>query len=224
MADEKKERRVVDWAAVELDYRTGGLTDRALGAKHGVSHTAIQKRAKKEGWVKDLSARIRQQAEDKVAKESVAKEVASESAATERQVIEANAELLANVIRGHRSDVGRLRGVVSVLLDKVETILTESELFEQIGTICASPDDQGADKLNFLYRKVIELPSQTDTTKKLAETMKVLIELERKVFKLDAQPDDPEEAGKDIGRGIAKGVQAAMDALNERMAGFKQTP
>ena len=49
----------------------------------------------------------------------------------------------------------------------------------------ATPDENGNDRLNELYRKVISLPSQTDTAKKLAETLKTKIELERKVFKIE---------------------------------------
>lgn len=222
MTEAKAKRNRVDWDAVKHDYSTGILSDRALGSKHSVSHTAIQKRAKVEGWTKDLTARIRQKAEDKVAKDEVAKEVASESAATERQVIDANAEMLANVIRGHRKDVGRLRGVVSILLEKIEAILTESDLFAQIGEMCFSPNEAGIDKVNELYQKVIALPGQTDSTKKLAETMKILIDLERKVFKLDTQDDDADEsarkAGAEAGRAVASGIDAAMKELADKIA------
>lgn len=209
MAEEKKTRKPIDWAAVEKDYRAGVLTDRALGAMHGVSHAAVQKRAKRDGWSKDLTERIRQKAEDKVAKDEVAKEVAnSEAVATEKQIIDANAEMMANVIRGHRHDATRLRAVVNTLLEKVELVLSESALFAQIGEICAKPDDNGsADKVNEIYHKVIALPSQTDTTKKLAETLKLLIELERKIFKIEEAPEDPAAAAA---RGAAEGAAKGM--------------
>lgn len=45
-------RKLIDWEAVERDYRTGAFTDRQLGTKHGCSHTAIQKRAKVGEWKK----------------------------------------------------------------------------------------------------------------------------------------------------------------------------
>ena len=221
MEKKPEKKKSVDWEQVEKDYRTGLLTDRALGEKHGVSHTAIQKRAKREEWVKDLTARIRQKAEEKVAKIEVAKEVAKEDLATERQLVNANADVVANIMIGHRSDASRLRRVVTALLEKVEAIVKESELFEQIGDLCAAPDEKGIDKINDLYRKVIELPAQTDTTKKLAETMKILIELERKIFKIDVGDDPIEAAARGAAQGasqaVVSGVDAAMQALAEKV-------
>ena len=221
MEKSKEKRKPVDWEAVEQDYRTGILSNRALGDKHSVSHAAIQKRAKSEGWTKDLSARIRQKAEDKVSKAEVSKEVSTESLVTERQLVDANANVVANIMIGHRSDASRLRRVVTALLEKVEAIVKESELFEQIGDLCAAPDEKGIDKINDLYRKVIELPAQTDTTKKLAETMKILIELERKIFKIESGDDPVEAAARGAAQGasqaVVSGVDAAMQALAEKV-------
>lgn len=213
MEKKPEKKKSVDWEQVEKDYRTGLLTDRALGEKHGVSHTAIQKRAKREEWVKDLTARIRQKAEEKVAKIEVAKEVAKEDLATERQLVNANADVVANIMIGHRSDSARLRSVVTALLSKVETIINETELFEQIGVLCCNPDEKGIDKINELYHKVISLPSQTDTTKKLAETMKILIELERKIFKIESGDDPVEAAARGAAQGAAQGVSEGSKSI-----------
>lgn len=227
MSEEKKPKKPpVDWEAVEREYRAGVKSLKMIGADFGVSDAGIIKRARKEGWTRNLGAKIQAKAEALVSAGVVSAEVSAQTTKLiERQVIDANAELLANVMRGHRKDVGRLRGVVSVLLEKVESILNESDLFKQIGEVCFSPDDNGIDKVNELYRKVIELPTQTDTTKKLAETMKVLIELERKVFKLDTLPeggdDDAKKAGAEAGRAVAAGVDAAMAALAAKVAEAK---
>lgn len=44
----------VDWHAVEADFRAGLYRSvRALSRAHGVSHTAIAKRAEAEGWTQD---------------------------------------------------------------------------------------------------------------------------------------------------------------------------
>lgn len=47
MTDEKKP---VDWAEIERDYRAGTMSIRELAAWYGISDTAIRKRAKKDGW------------------------------------------------------------------------------------------------------------------------------------------------------------------------------
>jgi hypothetical protein len=40
----------VDWIKVEADFRNGVKTTRQIGGEHGISHVAVQKRAKKSGW------------------------------------------------------------------------------------------------------------------------------------------------------------------------------
>lgn len=52
-----------DWEKIELDYRAGIKTLREIAADHGISHQAINKRAKRDGWSRDLSAKIRAKAE-----------------------------------------------------------------------------------------------------------------------------------------------------------------
>ncbi|WP_051937011.1 terminase small subunit [Erwinia sp. 9145] len=45
------------WEAIEREYRAGDSSIRALAEKHGVSDTAIRKKAKSEGWVKPAKVR-----------------------------------------------------------------------------------------------------------------------------------------------------------------------
>lgn len=54
-------------------------------SSQGISHTAIQKRAKAEGWERDLGAKIKAKAESPVAKREVAKSVATETTGTVRE-------------------------------------------------------------------------------------------------------------------------------------------
>src|SRR4051794_11457661 len=44
-----------DWASIEREYRGGDTSVSAIGRKHGLSHTAINKRAKKERWTRNQS-------------------------------------------------------------------------------------------------------------------------------------------------------------------------
>jgi hypothetical protein len=43
-----------DWERIELDYRAGVKTLRQIAAEHGITHGAINKRAKRDGWERDL--------------------------------------------------------------------------------------------------------------------------------------------------------------------------
>ena len=46
-----------DWERIELDYRAGIKTLRQIADEHGISHVAVAKRAKRDGWTRDLSVR-----------------------------------------------------------------------------------------------------------------------------------------------------------------------
>lgn len=60
-------RAAVDWDAVEREYRIGLRSLKDIGVEFGVSDAGIIKRAKRDGWVRDLSARIESKAASGVA-------------------------------------------------------------------------------------------------------------------------------------------------------------
>ena len=185
------QRSKTDWEAIERDYRVGILSSREIATAHGISHTAINKRAKAESWVRDLKAKIQAKAEAEVSRRAVSTEVSKERQATEKQIVDANAEAITRIRLSHRADVQRSRGIVMRLLDELE-VQTGAEnvvLLEELGELMRRPDDKGQDKLNDLYQKIISLPGRAKTMKDLGETLRVLIALERQAFGLDA----PEE-------------------------------
>lgn len=185
MSKEDK-KRIIDWERIELDYRSGIKTLREIAEEHGISHGAVNKKAKKEGWPRDLAPKIREKAALLVSKEAVSKEVSKEKLATEKEVIEANAQVQANIVIGHRKDIQRGRALTMRLLEEIESQTDDPELFQRLGVLMASPDEKGVDKLSELYMKVIGTPSRIDSMKKLGETLKNLIALEREAFGLDA--------------------------------------
>lgn len=73
------ERKQVDWQAIQLDCRRGIKSMRQVAREHGISHTAIQKRAKKEGWTRDLAERFKQQSAAATASATVTAPVARET-------------------------------------------------------------------------------------------------------------------------------------------------
>lgn len=52
------EKAAPDWERIEADYRAGIKTLRQIADDHGITHGAINKRAKRDGWSRDLSARL----------------------------------------------------------------------------------------------------------------------------------------------------------------------
>lgn len=188
---QNKEKTAPDWERIEADYRAGILSLREIAALDGnVTHQAIAKRAKKEGWEQDLTAKIKAKAEALVAKQVVDSAAASSRAATAQEVIEANAARIAQVRGEHRGVISRSRNLTLKLLDELEATTDNAELFEQLGELMHSPDEKGADKLNELYRKVISLPSRVGSMKTLSDTLKNLIGLEREAYGLVTGKDE----------------------------------
>lgn len=171
-------RSDANWIAIEAEFRAGIKSIREIAESHGISDTAIRKRAKAEGWEQNLRQRINMAVEEKLARTA---------AAEGEDVIEANANALASVELTQRSDIRNLRELVSLLTVECQAQCRDIEVFRRLGELMASPDEDGnPDKLNELYRKVVSMPGRIQAVKQLAETLKILIELERKVLKMDA--------------------------------------
>lgn len=190
-----------DWEAIERAYRAGVLSVREIASSCGVSHTAIQKRAKANGWERDLKAKIKAKADSLVAKREVATQVASKSLETEREIIEVNAEVIANIRMAHRGDISRGRRLTNKLLDELEALTDEQgtikELIAQLKDADHDDGDAMADVLA-LANKMGALPSRTKTMKELAETLKTLVALERQAYDLDTKAgnSDADELSK----------------------------
>lgn len=190
-----------DWEAIGRAYRAGVLSVREIAASCGVSHTAIQKRAKANGWERDLKAKIKAKADSLVAKREVATQVASKSVETEREIIEVNAEVIANIRMAHRGDISRCRSLTNKLLDELESLTDEQgtikSLIKQFKEGEYEDGEAMADMLA-LANKIGALPSRTKTMKELAETLKTLVALERQAYDLDTKSggNDADELSK----------------------------
>ncbi|EMI7736183.1 TPA: hypothetical protein ACKRXW_003500 [Proteus mirabilis] len=179
-----------DWEAIELAYRAGVMSIREIASQYEITHQAISKRAKKEGWERDLKAKVKARAENLVAKREVASLVATEKAISERQLIEANAEVIANVRMEHRGDIRRARELTNNLFDELSAECADVPALRKLGELMFSPDDNGRDKLNEIYHSIISLPERVKSAKSLSETFKNLVGLERQAYGLDdVQPN-----------------------------------
>lgn len=166
------------------------MTLRQIADEHGVTHGAINKRAKRDLWERDLAAKVQARADALVSKQLVSKEVSKTALVTERQVIESNAQVIADTILNQRSDVQAGMRIVASLMSELTAICgpEKSQELEKLGELMRSENDNGVDKLNDLYRLVISLPERSKTAKTLTEALRNLIELQRKILKLDEDP------------------------------------
>ena len=217
-AAETQPKPKADWERIELDYRAGVKTLRQIAEEHGISHVAVNKRAKKDGWTRDLSAKIQAKADELVTKAEVTKSVTLETRMTERVVIEEAGQALADVRLAHRSDIHRARRLVNSLLDELEQ-QTDPEtlvLMQQLGKIMVAPDEKtGRDKLNELYMAIISLPERSKTMKMLAESLQKLVDMERTAFGMDKEAPAEDAFAKMLRAINASGTSAFQPVAHD---------
>ena len=176
-----------DWERIELDYRAGIKTLRQIADEHGITHGAINKRARRDGWERDLSGKINAKADALVSKALVSTPVSTESKIAERQVIEAAATAVADIRLAHRSDIRRARNLTNSLLAELEAQTDPSTLamLHELGELLRNEDDNGQDRRNDLYMKVISLSERSKTMKTLADSLRLVVDMERTAFSMD---------------------------------------
>lgn len=165
----------VDWEAVEREYRAGQLSVSEIGRQNGVSHTAINKRAKKEGWTRDLTKRVRQEVSARLVSDEV-------SAANAKQAVELAAERGVQVVREHRHAARRGRDLTIRLLAELEATTT---YVGELDGMIADADAGDDDKRRTALEKVISLPSRAGILKDLSLAARTWVQLERQAFNLD---------------------------------------
>ena len=164
MADTRP-RKQIDWEKIEAEYRAGVLTLREIAAASGITHGAVNKRAKRDGWDRDLSAKINAKVDALVSRAEVSSQV---SKTTEKEVVEANARALLAVRLEQRADVRRTKARVADLFARLER------------------RDGGAEELSF--------KEESACVKQLADAMKTAIGLECEVWGIANAPEKIEVA------------------------------
>ncbi len=100
-------------------HRAGIRSLRDMGAEFGISEAAIRKRAKKEGWPRDLSEQIKAKATEKVRIEAVRN---GTQGASERTIIETESDIQSRVALSHRKDIPQKRELVAKLAALIDSI------------------------------------------------------------------------------------------------------
>ena len=124
--------------------------------------------------------------------------------------MEVSARNQADLIIEHRILLPRFKKLVTALLSELELQTKDPVMFEELGVLLHAPDEKGVDKLNAIYQKVISTPGRTSAVKQLAETLKILIGLERQAFGLADngngeadQPPAPPVSNEEAARRVA---------------------
>lgn len=181
----------INWGLIDESWKAGIKSIQVIANEYQeatgrkISPAGIKKHYDDLGIPRDLTGKIKAKAEALVNKELVNELVNKKLSLTESDIVNANAEQQKTIILHERKDVSKARTIAMSLLAELEDQINNKELYQQLGELLQSPDDKGTDKLNEIYHKVISFAGRTDSMKKLGETLKTLIDLERRVYKID---------------------------------------
>lgn len=180
----------VDWDSIEKEYRAGQLSVREIASINGVSHTAIQKRAKKYEWTQNLAPQIRQEIEAKLATDQVASSVA---AGNTKEIIQAAALRGIEIVRQHRVSIKTGQKLVTTLFEQLEEATTLREQIEhQIDSETAGDDDT---KRRNAMLKAVSLPAHISALKDLSAALKNFVMLDRQAFGIDGRGPEQGNSG-----------------------------
>jgi hypothetical protein len=188
------ETAAIDWKPVEKDYRAGIRPLRDIAKDNGISEGAIRKRAKRDGWTRDLTDRIRSKAVEKVRKAEVRSAGTQKnvlSTATEKQVVDANSDILASADLINRKDVLLALDVSRSQLEEVASLcdpLFRGDL-DRLGDLMDQSTPGKPDRAAEMYRYIISLAGRIKMGKDVAATHGVYIPMQRKILKLDEEGD-----------------------------------
>lgn len=220
-------RKRADWDAIEPHYRAGIRALKDIGREFGVSDAAIVKHAKANDWTRNLKAKIQARADAKVSAALVSAEVSARTKATEAVRVEVESEVQARIRLAHRADIGRARGLAMKLLAELEHQTDHQGLYEQLFDALHAPDDEdGAKdrwrKLNETFQRAMSLSGRADTMKKLAETLRVLIDKEREAFGVSVGSGSDADEKEDAGAAL-RGFFANLYAGGARIKHVRET-
>lgn len=182
-----KPRKIIDWEAIKREYKAGQLSVREIASQFDCSHTGIQKKAKKNGWKRNLIKDVKKE----VARKTVARVANLNDTATDDEIIEAAAERGAEVESVHRKDIQQSQSLVRLLQGQlIEAATNRDEIEDSIYDETKGKDGSPTQtkKRNRMLRAV-SLPAHATVLRDLSVAQKNLIYLERQAWNLNESAD-----------------------------------
>lgn len=178
MTDEKKP---VDWAEIERDYRTSPMSVREIARWYGITEAAIRKRAKRDGWARPEKPEGAQGAQEPE-REPEPQKVYVGTVLTPENV-------------SPEAIVGRGRNLVMRMLDELDA--TTTRIGELDAIIVDATDSADPAKQREALQQAISLKSRSDVIKALATAAKTFAE--------SGVPAGVKKQRQDAGERVAKG-------------------
>lgn len=170
-------------------YEAGVKSAKQIADEIGVSTVRLLRRASIEGWMRDPHAKTALAAELKATKQQL----------QDQQLERAeriNVEMQAQVLVRHRTDINDIKVVVKKLLTELRMMTEADGSLEDVAAELAACEGLTAKRQELLqkvYDKVLALPARVDVAKKLTDTFKTLLQLERQAYGIAGALEDPEQ-------------------------------
>jgi hypothetical protein len=194
------------WIGKRSSGNTAGqLTVVEIGRQYGLSHTAINKRAKRDGWTRNLADRVRKEVSARLISEKVSPEAAAIEPAVARGV---------QVVREHRASIGRGQRLVSALFGELEEAAENRDEIEAAIEEETEDDDNG--KRRAMMLRAVALPSRAGVIVNLSNALRTLVGLERQAFNLGEGEDGNDRAPDVAPRPTHERYKAALALLLAR--------
>lgn len=178
----ESDKPTAHWPTIEADYRAGVKSVRQIAREHGLSEAAIRKRAKGEGWTRDLSAAIQAKADELVRNEAVRTEVRNANRIPDKVVVDANANAVYRVQMAHRAGLTKLSELRDTLLTELTAAATPEAKPNASPPGTENPPEAAAG---------LTLPARIGSLKQLAEVDEKIRRGEREAYGIDKiQPDE----------------------------------
>lgn len=156
-----------DWERIEAQYSAGSMSLREIASEHGLTEGSIRKRAKRDSWTRDLTAKVRAKADALVRKDTVRTEVRKESA-SETLTVEVEASVQARIRLSHRTDIQRGKRITNALMEELE----------------------GLTKPETPKKGRLPLKERASILKQLSDTQRVQVAMEREAFGIVQMVED----------------------------------
>ena len=194
-------RKSVDWDAIEPDFRAGVKSIRQIAKENSITHGAVNQHAKLHGWTRDLTAKVRQATRSKLSADALSTSLSADSGKqdTEKdtEIVDANAELRANIVRDHRADICAARALTKRMLAELQQQSGSPEALEAFAEMVATTVKDGERKTDekslAAFKKALGLGNRAQILEGLARSLRTLVTLERQAFSLDDEESEFKE-------------------------------
>ncbi len=191
-----------DWEKIEIEFRANKLSVREISRRYGPTETAIRKKARQNGWKRDLAQEVKARTTEKITRSLV-----EEQYEHDNELVEKIAERGAQVVETHRSDIRQARGVAGLLMQELHDVTEHNETLGELINQQADEEEWQHQRKSAAHR-AISLPSRASVVRDLSTAMKTLQGLERTAFGIDGKETDRDpldeilEAVSDTSRGV----------------------